>query len=142
MLKRSQLKQGDVLFGIAGSIGKVAIYNYTIEANINQAIALLRFKKGINNLYIAYLLNSKIVTFQTDRLKRPVAQPNLNTEELKSILIPIPSNNSKDGFIQDEMAEHITDIRFQAKRLQTEAKEVVESAKKEVENIILGDNNE
>lgn len=137
MLKRSQLKKGDVLFGIAGSIGKIAIYTHEQEANINQAIALLRFDESINNLYITYILDSVLVKFQTDRLQRPVAQPNLNTEELKSILIPLPPNNQKDGFIQDEIAEYINSLRKEAKLLQNEAMDVVEKTKKEVEQIIL-----
>lgn len=45
-LKRSQLKEGDILFSIAGVIGRVAIVTRNmLPANINQALAIIRIKK-------------------------------------------------------------------------------------------------
>ncbi|MDQ7085316.1 MAG: restriction endonuclease subunit S [Sulfurovum sp.] len=133
MLKRSQLKKGDLLFGIAGSIGKMAIVDLDIQANINQAIALIRFKDIVNNLFIAFILDSIFTKLQIKHLQRPVAQPNLNTTELKSIKIPLPPLD-----IQNEIASHIQSLRDEAKFLQKEAKEVLKFAKNEVESIILG----
>jgi restriction endonuclease S subunit len=132
MLKRSQLKKGDLLFGIAGSIGKMAIVDYEIKANINQAIALLRFDNYVNNIFIAFILNSAICKIQIKQLKRPVAQPNLNITELKSIKIPLPPLP-----IQNEIASHIQSLRDEAKELKKEAKDILKSAKDEVEAIIL-----
>lgn len=134
MLKRSQLQNGDILFGIAGSIGKIAIFDKNIEANINQAIATLRFKEDINKLFIAYVLNSSIIKQQTARLQRPVAQPNLNTEELKSLKVPLPPIE-----IQNKIANYIQNLRDEAQVLKNEAIQIFEDAKKEVEEIILGD---
>jgi restriction endonuclease S subunit len=134
-LQRSRLTKGDVLFGIAGSIGKIAIYNDKKEANINQAIARLRFKNNVNYIYTAYLLNSGILKYQIERNKRPVAQPNLNTEELKSLKIPLPPLEK-----QDEIAKHISQIRDQVKQLQLEAKTGLEQAKQQIETMILGSN--
>ena len=134
MLKRSQLQNGDILFGIAGSIGKIAIFDKNIEANINQAIATLRFKEDINKLFIAYVLNSSIIKQQTARLQRPVAQPNLNTEELKSLKVPLPPIE-----IQNKIANYIQNLRDEAQVLKNEAIQIFEDAKKEVEKMILGD---
>lgn len=134
MLKRSKLKSGDILFGIAGSIGKIAIFDKNIKANTNQAIAILRFKDNINRLFIAYLLNSIILKQQIDRHQRPVAQPNLNIEELKSLKIPLPPFE-----IQNKIANHIQQLRDEAKALKDEAIQIYEDTKKEVEDMILGD---
>lgn len=134
MLKRSQLQKDDLLFGIAGSIGKMAIVDLDIKANINQAIALLRFNNNVNNFFIGFILNSNICKIQIQQLKRPVAQPNLNITELKSLKIPLPPLN-----IQNEIASHIQALRDEAKQLKQEAKEVLKKAKDEVESIILGD---
>ena len=131
-LKRSRLKKGDLLFGIAGSIGKMAIMNLDIQANINQAIALIRFKDKINNIFIAFILNSILTKLQIKHLQRPVAQPNLNIEELKSLKIPLPPLN-----IQNEIASHIQALRDEAKQLKQEAKEVLKKAKDEVEGIVF-----
>jgi restriction endonuclease S subunit len=102
MLKRSQLKFGDILFGIAGSIGKIAIFDKNINANINQAIAILRFKSNVNKFYITFLLNSIILKYQITQHQRPVAQPNMNITELQSLKIPLPPIEK-----QNEIAEHI-----------------------------------
>lgn len=132
-LARVKLRNGDILFGIAGSLGKVAQYNYNFLAVVNQAIAVLRFKENILNEFILYILSSCIVQCQITRLKRPVAQPNINTQELKSIVIPLPPLA-----IQEQIVNEINNRRERAKKLQQEAKEILESAKKQVESIILG----
>ena len=42
-LRRSQLKDGDILFSIAGAIGRVAIVTEEmLPANTNQALAIIR----------------------------------------------------------------------------------------------------
>ena len=46
-LKRSQLKAGDILFSIAGTLGRVGIIKSSIlPANTNQALAIIRTKEG------------------------------------------------------------------------------------------------
>ena len=57
-LKSSQLQKGDVLIAIVGAtIGQVSLYDYNREANLNQAIALVRVKEKINPEYVKeYLL--------------------------------------------------------------------------------------
>ncbi|TLD80949.1 restriction endonuclease subunit S [Helicobacter sp. MIT 05-5293] len=132
-LSRVRVKRGDILFGIAGSIGKIAQYNYDLPAVINQAIAILRFKKNVFNDFILCILSSNITKNQTSRLQRPVAQLNINIQELESLKIPLPPL-----LIQEQIADEITHRRDKAKKLQQEAKEILESAKKEVEKMILG----
>lgn len=132
-LSRVKLKYGDILFGIAGSLGKVAQYNYNFLAVVNQAIAILRFKEDILSEFVLYVLYSCIVQYQITRLKRPVAQPNINTQELKSVIIPLPPLA-----VQEQIVREINKRIERAKTLQQEAKEILESAKKQVESIILG----
>lgn len=132
-LSRVKLKYGDILFGIAGSLGKVAQYNYNFLAVVNQAIAILRFKEDILSEFVLYILYSCIVQYQITRLKRPVAQPNINTQELKSVIIPLPPLA-----VQEQIVREINKRIERAKTLQQEAKEILESAKKQVENMILG----
>ena len=50
-LKRSQLQENDILFSIAGVIGRTAIITKDIlPANTNQAVAIIRLRKdcGLN----------------------------------------------------------------------------------------------
>lgn len=137
LLRRVQLRYNDILFGIAGSIGKVAIYKHNQKAVINQAIAILRFKKDINIDYIAFILNSCIVKKQINRLQRPVAQPNLNIDELKSIKIPLPPKKT-----QDKIANYIQKIREKAKKIKEQALQNFEKTKKEIEKMLLKEKND
>lgn len=46
-LKRSQLEENDILFSIAGAIGRTAIVKKEIlPANTNQALAIIRIPEG------------------------------------------------------------------------------------------------
>lgn len=92
LLKGSKLKKGDVLIAIVGAtIGQVSIYDYDKEANINQAIALVRLKQGINPEYVKVFMISTLGQKQLDRIKRPVARANINLDEIRSIKIILPS---------------------------------------------------
>ncbi|KAA6321699.1 hypothetical protein EZS27_028681 [termite gut metagenome] len=89
LMKGSQLKQFDVLIAIVGAtIGKVGVYNYNLEANINQAICAVRFKDHINPFFVQLFLLTNLGQTIIDRLKRPVARANINLEEIASIPIP------------------------------------------------------
>ena len=50
-LKRSQLQEGDILFSIAGALGRAAIVtNDILPANTNQALSIIRLKNNENVL--------------------------------------------------------------------------------------------
>lgn len=58
-LKRSQLKHGDVLVNLVGaSIGRACVFDSDCEANINQAVALIRCdaKQLLSDYVLSFLL--------------------------------------------------------------------------------------
>ncbi len=134
-MKRSILKGGEILYSMAGTIGIAMIYDKNEEANINQAIAKIQLKNEFDQskIFIVEILNSKICLRQAQRFLTVSAQPNINFEQIKSLQIPFPSISK-----QKEIADHITNIRQQAKTLQNEAKTAIEEAKRTVEAMILG----
>lgn len=92
-LNRSKLEEGDVLFSIAGAIGRCALVSSGIlPANINQAISLIRFKNGeqLNLEFILQMLLSINVKSQIELEATSLAQTNLNLEQVKNIKLPIP----------------------------------------------------
>lgn len=92
-LKRSQLKDGDILFSIAGAIGRVAIVSEEmLPANTNQALAIIRIvDKGVYLPYIKLILTSPIVKEQFEKKKQGVAQLNLSLKDINEISIPLPN---------------------------------------------------
>ena len=92
-LKRSQLKNGDILFSIAGALGRTAIVNDEIlPANTNQALSIIRLKEDSTflNEYILSTLTSGYTIEQVENLKGGVAQQNLSLGQIKSFQIPLP----------------------------------------------------
>lgn len=93
LMARSQLQNGDILFSIAGALGRCAIVNETIlPGNTNQALAILRLlDKGKEMLkYVEYYLRSQYVRRVIETLKTGVAQLNLSLGQIKQMLIVLP----------------------------------------------------
>ena len=90
IMSASQLKKNDLLIAIVGAtIGKVGIYLYDRDANINQAICGVRLKEYINPLFVQAFYQTSIGQKIIERTKRPVARANLNLEEVGQFPIPI-----------------------------------------------------
>ena len=94
-LKRSQLKAGDILFSIAGTLGRVAIVReHTLPANTNQAIAIIRLTGG-NIGYITTYLKGRAVNDFVTRNPTTGAQPNLSLEQVRNLEILLPHENEQ-----------------------------------------------
>lgn len=129
------LHKNDLLFARSGSVGKCYIHKrisepaifagYLIRFIINAAI--------INPDYLFYYCNSSLYKYWVDTIQRPAVQANINSEEFRQMIIPLPPLAK-----QQEIADHITALRHQAAQLQQEGKEALEKAKQEVEQMILG----
>lgn len=94
-LKRSQLQENDILFSIAGTLGRVTSVNSNIlPANTNQALAIIRLKE-CNLDYIITFLKSKAVENYIRRNPTIGAQPNLSLEQVENLKIQVPSVNEQ-----------------------------------------------
>ena len=105
-MKRSQLKEGDILFSIAGAIGRSAVVSgEVLPANINQALAIVRLKDDapFTRGFLMATLQSGYVEKQYMALKRGVAQLNLSLKDVGAFNIPIPPKEKQDEYVQ--MAE-------------------------------------
>lgn len=93
-LKRSQLKVNDILFSIAGALGRVGIVKQEIvPSNTNQALAIIRLSENSDMLvsFLAKYLVSDFIVKEIESLKAGAAQLNLSLEQLNRLIIPIPS---------------------------------------------------
>ncbi len=101
--KRSQLKEGDILFSIAGAIGRTAIISKEdVPGNTNQALAIIRLShdSGISNRYLISAFESPLVTEQYNKKKRGVAQINLSLQDIGNLNIPVPTKSAQVEFVQ------------------------------------------
>lgn len=66
-------------------------------------------------------------------LQQGAGQPHVYPSDLIKLNIPVPPIE-----IQERITTHIFELREKAKQLETEAKEVLDNAKKEIEKMIIG----
>jgi len=91
LLKRSQLKAGDILFSIAGAIGRTTILPLRVlPANTNQALAIIRVLDAVKRIYVFHCVRAD--NFQDFSLGRVVqtAQANVSLGILKSAPLVMP----------------------------------------------------
>ena len=130
-LKRSQLKENDLLFSIAGAFGRVAVIPKSVlPANTNQALAIITLKKGIYPKFIFNFLKSGLVLEEIGKLKVGVAQYNISLQQVSKLKIPLPppeiqkhlvaemeeqekiieANEKLIGIMEQKIAEVLTEI--------------------------------
>jgi len=94
-LKRSQLKTGDILFSIAGTLGRVAVvHENLLPANTNQALSIIRLAEGDVGYITTYLKGRAVDDFVK---KNPTvgAQPNLSLEQVENLEVLLPTEREQ-----------------------------------------------
>lgn len=117
-LKRSRLTGNEVLVTIAGTIGRAAV-NTLYEANVNQAVAVLRVTQRVNPLYMCAFLNSPAGKIQFDKYRHDFGTPNINQTELGHLYIALPERE-----IQDNIAHNIKAFDEKIRALKQEMEEL------------------
>lgn len=91
-LKRSILKNGDLLITIAGVLGRCAILNSNLEINTNQAVCFARlkeeYKTGVK--FIQRFISFNQTQQRLLRQAKTTAIPNLTLEIIRNLEIPLP----------------------------------------------------
>ncbi len=90
LLKRSIIADNDILFTIAGTLGRFALVDEEIlPANTNQAVAIIRANKSISPYYIySFFLGNWHIDYYSKRIQQAV-QANLSLTTIKSLPIAI-----------------------------------------------------
>lgn len=114
------LSKGDLLFNRTNSkelVGKTAVFNVEGEFTFASYLIRLRFNKETNPHFVNYVLNSPIGRIQIDLMSRQIlGQANVNSEELKEILIPLPPLK-----IQNEIVKELNGIIAEKEKLSDSA---------------------
>lgn len=93
VLKRSVLQSGDILFSIAGTIGRVSVVtNELLPCNCNQAIAFVRLKDSSSHLNLIRLnLQSKKIQQEVESKVVQGVQANLSLTSLGELEVVLPT---------------------------------------------------
>ena len=138
-LKRSQLKKDDLVFTITGRIGSVTVVPDHFEGNINQHSVRIHLTEEITNIainpdYIATFLNSKLGNSLAIREVTGGTRPALDYKAIKSLKIILPPIE-----IQNKIVTEAKTRLAKTAELRLEADAIVETAKAEVEKILLAE---
>ncbi|HEB64927.1 MAG TPA: restriction endonuclease subunit S, partial [Chloroflexi bacterium] len=97
LLARSVLEEGDVLFTIAGTIGRVArVPRQLLPANTNQAVAIVRPDPNvIDPRFLYYVLRDDVRVMHAHTRVVQSVQANFSLAELSSVEIPLPPKDKQ-----------------------------------------------
>jgi len=104
---RSQLKPGDVLFSIAGALGRVALVPAEmLPSNTNQALSIITpNRRSIYPSYLAHALRTSQILAQSERQKTGVAQYNLSLQQVGELTLPRPPLATQQAIVAEIEAE-------------------------------------
>ena len=101
LLKRSVICSGDIVFTIAGTLGRFALVDESVlPANTNQAVAIIRAnnQKVMPEYLYSFFLGNWHNDYYTKRIQQAV-QANLSLGTIKSLPIPILSDEAMKEYL-------------------------------------------
>ncbi len=98
--KRIQLKQGDILLSIVGTIGKTLIYDLDSKISFQRSVAIIECKEKIWNRYIMYCLKTKYYKDYMNEKAKGTAQKGFYLKELKSLKFPLPPTEEQKRIVE------------------------------------------
>lgn len=98
LLKRSRIFENDIVFTIAGTLGKFALVDSSVApANTNQAVAIIRTSKIIPELLYSYFIGEWQVEFYKRNTQQAV-QANLSLSTIKDLPILLADSKSQSQY--------------------------------------------
>lgn len=134
---KSKLNKGDLLFNRTNSkelVGKTALFE--LDENFTFASYLIRVvinPSKANSEFVNFLFNSPILQYQKNLVSRQITgQANINAQEMQEFLFPLPPLAK-----QQEIAQHIANLKSQIKHLKIQAEQNRAGAIKAFEQAIF-----
>jgi type I restriction enzyme M protein len=125
------LESGDILLTRKGTFGISAVVGDTTNYIISSEIMRLRLKEEVSPFYFSIINNASVIQEQYKQKAVGAIMGSLSQEVLKTVKVPIPPRP-----IQNRIVKEFREKRKKAKKLIGEAKELLEKAKREVEELI------
>ena len=125
-LKKYSLQEGDILISVVGTLGNTSIVGGSTVPAIFSCKSTVFRTDAINPFYFIAYLNCKYGKNLLQRNGRGHVQIGLNIDDLKNLIIFIPSTNEQ---------KYIADLVIQSKKLIDESKQLYNDG----ENLLLGE---
>ncbi|MFH1713351.1 MAG: restriction endonuclease subunit S, partial [Candidatus Jacksonbacteria bacterium] len=129
------VKAGDLLISRSGTVGIVSVVPKEADGFAFGSF-MIKFclnNKEINKEFVSIWLNNKLNKLLTEREKIGAIQGNITISTIENFTVPIPLFST-----QSKIAEKVKSIYSQAQKLKKDADDNLQTAKKKVEQMILG----
>ncbi|MGB3346809.1 MAG: restriction endonuclease subunit S [Candidatus Humimicrobiia bacterium] len=129
-LKSSRVKKGDIIIAKTGAIDRCVILEKEINANLNQALGIIRLKKEYDHTriipkFIHEFLNSKYGVSQLMRIGGyRMGQSGLSLAEIGSIILLLPSEKK-----QLKILNRVEELKHKSKNNIQEYKKIIKGIK-------------
>jgi type I restriction enzyme M protein len=105
-MNRSKVELGDVFLNITGaSIGRSAVMDMKIEANVNQHVALLRCTHRLKPEFLSLFLNSENGQQQIFSMQAGASREALNYSQIKQIKVSLPAIDIQQQIVSEIVQE-------------------------------------
>lgn len=133
-----RLASGDVVVirtsGSRDLVGTCAVFELNEEFVFASYLIRMRFDTAVlDPRYAAYFINGALGRLQVDTLSRQIMQNNINSDELRSIRIPLPPRR-----VQEQLMARVESARAKAEGLRIDAVSAEQEAHDEAESLIMG----
>lgn len=115
MLRRSEVRDGDLLITITGNVGRVVLVRDVGVANINQHIARIRIAgRKVEPGYIYHVLSQPLVRQRFESITTGQAYPQISLKQVRDAEVPLP-----DAPEQRAIADALSDVDWVLGALET-----------------------
>ena len=131
--KRSKVDDGDIIFGMIGTIGNPVIVKKTFDFSIKN-VALIKFNKdNIKNTYILNLLKSETIKKQFNQQSNGGEQKFVSLNVIRKLEIPVPSLEE-----QKKIASILSSVDNQIEEYQNKKSKLEELKKGLMQQLLTG----
>lgn len=132
--RRSELRQGDIVFALRGKVGHVLRTPASLAgANLTQGTARISCGERVNAEYLLWALRSPQSVRQYRREIKGSTFQELTLGSLKSIEIPLPSHGE-----QLKLAQNVSKIDFSEKVIEEELMSLMETRSALMSDLLTG----
>lgn len=132
---RSILKKGDLLTNIVGaSIGRTALFDLDIIANINQAVCILRIEHElIDKTFLLNLMNSDLALKMMFESQFAPGRANLSMGNIANFTIPLPPLAEQNRIVQklDELMQYCNELEASIKQSESQNEKLLQQVLRE-----------
>ncbi len=131
--QRSHVENGDILFGMIGTIGNPVIVNLDFEISIKN-VALIKFaKSSYDNKLLKYLLDSETILRQFQKKSNGGVQKFVALGMIRDLDIPVPSEGE-----QNEISNVLSSVDERIELYRTELYSLIELKKGLMQQLLTG----